>query len=93
MAFKVVIPARYKSTRLPGKPLIEIGGIPMIIHVAKKARMSGAEEVIIATDDERIIDVATQYNFEALMTSENHISGTDRVLEVVTKKKWSGAYH
>ena len=89
MAFKVVIPARYKSTRLPGKPLIEINGIPMIIHVAKKARMSGAEEVIIATDDERIIDVATKYDFEALMTSENHISGTDRVLEVVTKKKWS----
>ena len=89
MTFKVVIPARYQSTRLPGKPLIEIGGIPMVIHVAKKARMSGADEVVIATDDERIIDVVTSYNFEALMTSEKHISGTDRVLEVVTKKKWS----
>jgi len=86
MTFKVVIPARYQSTRLPGKPLIEIGGIPMVIHVAKKARMSGADEVVIATDDERIIDVVTSYNFEALMTSEKHISGTDRVLEVVTKK-------
>jgi len=89
MTFKVVIPARYKSTRLPGKPLIEIGGIPMVIHVAKKARLSGADEIVIATDDERIFDVVTSYNFEALMTSEKHISGTDRVLEVVTQKKWS----
>ena len=82
MTFKVVIPARYMSTRLPGKPLIEIGGIPMVIHVARKARMSGADEVIIATDDQRI-------NFEALLTSERHISGTDRVLDVVKQKKWS----
>ena len=89
MSFKVVIPARYNSTRLPGKPLIEINGIPMVIHVAKKARMSGADEVVIATDDQRIIDVVSSYNFEALMTSEKHISGTDRVLEVVTIKKWS----
>jgi 3-deoxy-manno-octulosonate cytidylyltransferase (CMP-KDO synthetase) len=89
VSFKVVIPARYNSTRLPGKPLIEINGIPMVIHVAKKARMSGADEVVIATDDQRIIDVVSSYNFEALMTSEKHISGTDRVLEVVTIKKWS----
>jgi len=88
MTFKVVIPARYNSTRLPGKPLIKIGGIPMVIHVAKKARMSGAEEVVIATDDKRIVDVVTSYNFEALMTSDKHISGTDRVLEVVKSKKW-----
>ena len=89
MTFKVVIPARYKSTRLPGKPLIEIGGIPMVIHVAKKARMSGADEVVIATDDLRIVDVVAEYDFEALMTSDKHISGTDRVLEVVSLKKWS----
>ena len=89
MVFKVVIPARYNSTRLPGKPLIEIGGIPMVIHVARKARMSGADEVVIATDDQRIIDVATSYDFEAFMTQDTHVSGTDRVLEVVTLKKWS----
>ncbi|MDC0423097.1 3-deoxy-manno-octulosonate cytidylyltransferase [Methylophilaceae bacterium] len=89
MTFKVVIPARYMSTRLPGKPLIEIGGIPMVIHVARKARMSGADEVVIATDDERIIDVVTSYDFEALLTSESHISGTDRVLDVVKQKNWS----
>ena len=89
MVFKVVIPARYNSTRLPGKPLIEIDGIPMVIHVARKARMSGADEVVIATDDQRIIDVVTSYDFEAFMTQDTHVSGTDRVLEVVTLKKWS----
>ena len=89
MSFKVVIPARFNSTRLPGKPLIEIGDIPMVIHVARKARMSGADEVVIATDDQKIIDVVTSYDFEALMTSDTHVSGTDRVLEVVNLKKWS----
>ena len=57
MAFKVVIPARYNSTRLPGKPLIEIGGIPMVIHVARKAKMSGADEVVIATDDKKMAGI------------------------------------
>ena len=89
MAFKVVIPARYNSTRLPGKPLIEIGGIPMVIHVARKAKMSGADEVVIATDDKKIIDVVSNYDFEALLTRDSHVSGTDRVLEVVDSKKWS----
>ena len=89
MSFKVVIPARFNSTRLPGKPLIEIGDTPMVIHVARKARMSGADEVVIATDDQKIIDVVTSYDFEALMTKDTHVSGTDRVLEVVNLKKWS----
>ena len=55
MSFNVVIPARYSSSRLPGKPLIEIAGVPMVIHVARKAKLSGADEIIIATDDERIV--------------------------------------
>jgi 3-deoxy-manno-octulosonate cytidylyltransferase (CMP-KDO synthetase) len=88
MGFKVVIPARYESTRLPGKPLIEIGEIPMIIHVAKRANMSGAEEVLIATDDERVQKVSESFGFEAIMTQKRHISGTDRILEVANKKKW-----
>ena len=57
MSFKVVIPSRYNSTRLAGKPLIEIAGLPMVIHVARKARLSGADEVIVATDDERIFQL------------------------------------
>jgi len=88
MAFKVVIPARYNSTRLPGKPLIEIAGFPMIIHVARKAKLSGAEEIIIATDDERILTEVENFGFEALMTDLNHASGTDRILEVAKKKSW-----
>ncbi|NQW34508.1 MAG: 3-deoxy-manno-octulosonate cytidylyltransferase [Methylophilales bacterium] len=89
MSFKVVIPARYMSSRLPGKPLIEIGGLPMVIHVAKRARISGADEVIIATDDSRIADEVRKHNFDVVMTKVNHISGTDRVLEVVKIKQWA----
>jgi 3-deoxy-manno-octulosonate cytidylyltransferase (CMP-KDO synthetase) len=88
MAFKVVIPARYNSTRLPGKPLIEIAGLPMVIHVARKAKLSGAEEIIIATDDARILTEVENFGFEALMTDPDHASGTDRILEVAKKKSW-----
>ncbi len=88
MDFNVVIPARYESTRLPGKPLIDIVGIPMIIRTAIQARESGANQVIIATDDERIMKTADKYFFEALMTDKNHISGTDRVLDVANQKGW-----
>ena len=88
MAFKVVIPARYNSTRLPGKPLIEIAGFPMVIHVARKAKLSGAEEIIVATDDERILTEVENFGFEAIMTDPNHASGTDRILEVAKKKSW-----
>jgi len=88
MNFKVVIPARYESTRLPGKPLIEIAGVPMVIRTAIQASMSGAQEVIIATDDERIVTTADKYGFEALMTERNHASGTDRVLDVANQKEW-----
>lgn len=89
MSFKVVIPARYNSSRLPGKPLIEIEGIPMVIHVARKAKLSGADEVIIATDDTRIEQTALEYNFNSVLTDINHISGTDRINEVCQKINWS----
>jgi 3-deoxy-manno-octulosonate cytidylyltransferase (CMP-KDO synthetase) len=88
MNFYVVIPARYESTRLPGKPLIDIAGIPMVIRTAIQARESGAQQVIIATDDQRIKKTAEDYGFEALMTDKNHISGTDRVLDVANQKGW-----
>lgn len=88
MTFKVVIPARYNSSRLPGKPLIEIGGVPMIIHVARKAKLSGANEIIIATDDDQIVNIAEEYGFRSIMTNSNHISGTDRIEEVIDKANW-----
>ena len=88
MGFNIVIPARYESTRLPGKPLLEIAGIPMVIRTAIRASESGAEEIIIATDDDRIIDAADKFGFEGLMTDKTHISGTDRVLDVANQKCW-----
>jgi|TARA_B110000967_G_C18721022_1_gene477672 3-deoxy-manno-octulosonate cytidylyltransferase (CMP-KDO synthetase) len=88
MTFNVVIPARYESTRLPGKPLLEIAGVPMVIRTAIRANESGAKVVIIATDDERIMDAAQEYGFDALMTDKEHISGTDRVLDVANQKGW-----
>ena len=88
MNFNVVIPARYESTRLPGKPLIDIAGIPMVIRTAIQASESGAQSVIIATDNEEIKNVSEKYGFEAIMTDKNHASGTDRVLDVVKQKGW-----
>lgn len=83
MPFTVVIPARYASTRLPGKPLQLIGGAPMIRHVYDRAMESHAEQVIIATDDERIREVAEGFGARVCMTSSDHVSGTDRLEEVV----------
>jgi 3-deoxy-manno-octulosonate cytidylyltransferase (CMP-KDO synthetase) len=87
--FKVVIPARYASTRLPGKPLIEIAGKPMIQHVYERACESGAGEVVIATDDQRIAERAVAFGAEVCMTAASHRSGTDRIAEVVECKGWS----
>jgi len=89
MKFNVVIPARFESARLPGKPLLEIVGIPMVVRTAMRATKSGAKTVIIATDDQRIVTVAQEYGFEALMTDKKHKSGTDRVLDVANQKDWS----
>jgi len=82
MEFTVVIPARYASTRLPGKPLIEIAGKPMVVHVADRARASGAATVIVATDDNRIERVAELHGHQAVLTGTHHASGTDRIAEV-----------
>ena len=89
MSFKVVIPSRYNSTRLAGKPLIEIAGLPMVIHVARKARLSGADEVIVATDDERIFNCVEQFGFKAIITDPEHSSGTDRINEVLNHMDWN----
>ncbi|TRW49979.1 3-deoxy-manno-octulosonate cytidylyltransferase [Aliidiomarina halalkaliphila] len=83
MSFTVVIPARYQSTRLPGKPLADIHGKPMIQHVYERAIQSGASEVIIATDDQRIVDVVSGFGGRAMLTSTDHQSGTERLAEVV----------
>jgi len=86
--FVVVIPARYASTRLPGKPLLDIAGKPMVVHVAERARASGADEVCIATDDARIRDAALAHGCEVVMTSADHPSGTDRLAEVARLRAW-----
>lgn len=88
MSFSVVIPARYGSTRLPGKPLLEIDGRPMVQHVWERACRSGAAEVIIATDDDRIFQAAGQFGARACMTSPAHPSGTDRLQEVAAQMGW-----
>lgn len=82
MAFNIVIPARYASSRLPGKPLLDIAGKPMIQHVYERAADSDADSVIVATDDQRIADIASQFGADVCMTSTNHRSGTDRLAEV-----------
>ncbi|VFN01858.1 MAG: 3-deoxy-manno-octulosonate cytidylyltransferase (CMP-KDO synthetase) [Candidatus Kentron sp. G] len=87
MDFTVVIPARYASTRLSGKPLIEIAGKPMIEHVHARALASGATRVIIATDDERIRTAAMGFGARVCMTSPAHGSGTERIAEVVAVLK------
>ncbi len=84
MNFSVIIPARYASTRLPGKPLVDIAGKPMIQHVYERALDSGAARICIATDDERICQAAKAFGAEAIMTSASHPSGTDRLAEAVS---------
>lgn len=89
MSFSVVIPARYGSTRLPGKPLLDIAGKPMVQRVWEQALKSAADEVLIATDDERIVAAAGQFGAEVCMTSQDHPSGTDRLQEVAVQRGWS----
>ncbi len=86
--FVVVIPARYASLRLPGKPLRPIAGEPMIQHVYRLARKSRADEVWIATDDERIETAAKDFGARVCMTSADHHSGTERLAEVCELNKW-----
>ncbi len=85
MSFTVVIPARYASTRFPGKPLVELAGKTMVQHVYERSLESGASRVIVATDDPRIESVAKRFGAEVCMTSADHPSGTDRLQEVVNQ--------
>lgn len=89
MTFRVVIPARYASTRLPGKPLRLLAGKPMIQHVYERALASGAAGVVIATDDERIRDVARAFGAPVCMTAQSHRSGTDRIAEVAKRENFA----
>ena len=88
ISFKVVIPARFESTRLPGKPLLDIAGQPMIAHVCQRAREAEAEEIVVATDDKRIFDKVNELGFQAVMTDKNHQSGTERIHEVAELLGW-----
>ncbi|MGZ8251185.1 MAG: 3-deoxy-manno-octulosonate cytidylyltransferase [Methylophilaceae bacterium] len=91
MSFKVVIPARYASSRLPAKPLLDIAGKPMVVHVVERALESGAEQVVVATDHAEIFAAVQDYGYQVVMTSQNHASGTDRIAEVATKMAWPEA--
>lgn len=87
--FVVVIPARFASVRLPGKPLREIAGKPMLQHVYERATESAADEVVLATDDSRIADAAGRFGAQVCMTSAEHRSGTERLAEVARIRKWT----
>ncbi len=88
MSFRVVIPARYASTRLPGKPLADIAGKSMVVRVAEAAVKSGADEVWVATDDQRIVEAVSANGINVVMTSVTHVSGTDRIAEVAAQLHW-----
>lgn len=88
MSFRVVIPARYGSSRLPGKPLLDIGGKPMVVHVYERALQSAASEVVVATDDARIADALREIGAPVVMTRADHPSGTDRLQEVAAHFGW-----
>ncbi|MDP5040742.1 MAG: 3-deoxy-manno-octulosonate cytidylyltransferase, partial [Paraglaciecola sp.] len=83
MNFSVIIPARYASTRFPGKPLVDINGKPMVQHVYERAIESGASRVIVATDDLRIAKVVSDFGGRYCMTAAHHESGTERLAEVI----------
>ena len=85
MSFVVIIPARYASTRLPGKPLQDINGKPMIVHVLERARESGASRIIVATDHDEVARAVEAAGGEVCMTRPDHQSGTERLAEVIEK--------
>ena len=88
LRFKAVVPARFASTRLPGKPLLDLGGKPMVVRVAERAALSGAEEVWIATDHADVFAAAQQHGHSVLLTRADHPTGTDRLAEVVEQRGW-----
>jgi len=87
VTFHVVIPARYASTRFPGKPLADIGGKPMVVRVCERAAKSGAAGVHVATDEQRIAAAVRAAGFSAIMTRADHLSGTDRLAEAARRLK------
>ena len=87
--YRVAIPARFASTRLPGKVLAPVGGRPMIEHVYRLALQSGAAETVIATDDERVRIACASFGADAEMTSSGHPSGTDRIAELARRRGWA----
>lgn len=91
MDFKVVIPARYGSTRLPGKPLARIAGKPLVVLVAEKAAASGAQEVWVATDHQEVLAAVRDHGYEGLLTAPDHPTGTDRIAEVARRLGWDEA--
>ena len=88
VAFQVVIPARYASTRLPGKPLLTIAEKPMVVRVAEQATQSGAQQVWVATDHQAIADAVIHHGYKACLTRASHASGTDRIAEVAELNAW-----
>jgi len=88
MAFRIVIPARFDSSRLPGKALLPLAGKPMLQWVHERARSSHADEVLVATDDERIATAARGFGAQVAMTARSHVSGTDRIAEVAAARGW-----
>lgn len=88
MDFRVIIPARFASTRLPGKPLRDIGGQTMIERVWRQAVQSSAAQVVVATDDQRIVEAVRQFGGDVVMTRSDHLSGTDRLYEVAQQLGW-----
>ena len=79
--FTVLIPARLASTRLPNKPLADIAGLPMVVHVARRASQSGAQRCVVAADDARIVQACQAHGVQALLTRADHASGSDRLAE------------
>ncbi len=84
MTFTVLVPARMASTRLPDKPLADIGGVPMVVRVARQAARSGASRVVVAADDMRVLAACAQHGVEAVLTRVDHVSGSDRLAEACT---------
>ncbi|MEM6406061.1 MAG: 3-deoxy-manno-octulosonate cytidylyltransferase [Pseudomonadota bacterium] len=88
-SYRIVIPARYGSQRLPGKPLLPVAGQPLIWHMYQAAQRSAAREVVIATDDARIADAARNFGAHVCLTRADHPSGTDRIAEVAAQCDWA----
>ena len=88
VSFKAVVPARYGSTRLPAKPLADIGGKPMVVRVADRARESGADEVWVATDHPAVVEAVAEAGHRAVLTRTDHPPGTDRIADVAQALQW-----